>query len=100
MYSIVKRLRQRGLRKHINDVQSDPGATGDVTLVLCGDGAQLKLSSDDGSRQEPIIPVLLNAQLVTMHSDKMLFQGHERGEGGSEYVQEWSVVVLAGSRTG
>lgn len=100
MYSIVKRLRQLGLRKHINDVQSDPGATGDVTLVLCGDGAQLKLSSDDGSRQEAIIPMLLDAKLVTMHTDKMLFKGIERGEGGAEYVQEWSVRVLAGSKTG
>jgi hypothetical protein len=90
MYSIVKRLRQRGLRKHINDVQSDPGSTGDVTLVLCGDGAQLKLS----------FPMLLDAKLVTMHTDKMLFKGIERGEGGAEYVQEWPVRILAGSRTG
>jgi len=100
MYSIVKRLRQRGLRKHANDILSDQGTIGDLTLAMCSGGAQLKLSSDDGSRQEPIIPLLLNAELVTMHSDKMLFHGHERGEGGAEYVQEWSVRVLAGSKTG
>jgi hypothetical protein len=100
MYSIVKRLRQRGLRKHDRDIQSDQGATGDLTLTLGGDGAQLKLSSDDGSRQEPIIPVLLDARLITMHHDKMLFRGIERGEGGAEFVQEWSVLVLAGSKTG
>lgn len=100
MHSSVKCLRQRGLWKHINDVQSEPSATGDITLVLCVDGAQLKLSSDDGSLQEPIMPVLLDAKLVTMHTDKMLFKGIERGEGGAEFVQEWSVLVLAGSKTG
>ena len=100
MYSIVKRLRSRGVRKHSRDIQTDQGARGDLTLALCGDGAELKLSSDDGSRQEPIIPVLLDAKLVTMHSDKMLFKGIERGEGGAEYAQEWSVMVLAGSKTG
>lgn len=100
MYSIVKRLRTRGIRQHDRDIQSDQGVTGDITLSLCGDGAQLKLSSDDGSRQEPIIPVLLDARLVTMHHDKMLFRGIERGDGGAEFVQEWSVLVLAGSRTG
>ena len=67
---------------------------------MCGAGPELKLSFDDGSRQAPIIPVLLDARLVTMHSDKMLFRGIERGEGGAEFVQEWSVMVLAGSKTG
>ena len=62
---------------------------------MCGRSAfgPNKLSSDDGSRQEPIIPILFDARLVTMHSDKMLFRGIERGEGGAEYVQEWSVMV-------
>lgn len=93
MYSVVKRLRSRGIRKHDRDIQTDPGAAGDLTLAMSGDGAKLKLSSDDGSRQEPIIPVLTDARLVTMHSDKMLFRGVERGEDGAEYVQEWSVMV-------
>ena len=97
MYSIVKRLRNRGIRKHDREIQSDQGAAGDLTLAMCGGGPELKLSRDDGSRQEPIIPVLIDAKLVTMHSDKMLFRGVERGEGGAEYVQEWSVMVPNGS---
>lgn len=44
--------------------------------------------------------MLLDAKLVTMHTDKMLFKGIERVESGAEYVQEWSFRVLAGSRTG
>ena len=45
-------------------------------------------------------PVLLDAKLVTMPADKMLFMGIERGDGGAEFVQEWSVLVLAASKTG
>ena len=97
MYSIVKRLRMRGLRKHDREIQYDPGTTGDMTLAMCGAGAELKLSRDDGSRQEPIIPVLVDAKLVTMHSDKMLFKGFERGDGGAEYAQEWPVMIPNGS---
>lgn len=96
MYSIVKRLRNRGLRKHDREIQSDQGTAGDLTLAMCGTGPELKLSSDDGSRQEPIIPVLGDAKLITMHGDKMLFKGIERGEGGAEYVQEWSVRIETG----
>jgi len=95
MYSIVKRLRERGKRKHDRDIQGDPGRAGDLTLALCGNGAELKLADDDGSRQEPVIPVLRDARLVAMHSDKMLFKGVEQAPDGTEYVQEWSVMVMA-----
>lgn len=93
MYGTVKRLRNRGIRKHGREILADQGTTGDITLAMCAAGPELKLSSDDGSRQEPIIPVLNDAKLITMHGDKMLFKGYERGEGGAEYVQEWSVRV-------
>lgn len=93
MYSIVKRLRTRGVRKHDREIQSDQGTAGELTLSMCGGGPEARLSRHDDSRQEPIIPVLIDAKLVTMHSDKMLFRGIERGEGGAEYVQEWSVMV-------
>jgi hypothetical protein len=94
MHSIVKRLRTRGIRKHDREIQSEPGATGDLTLSICGGAPEARLARHDDSRQEPIIPVLMDAKLVTMHSDKMLFRGVERGEGGAEFVQEWSVMVM------
>lgn len=100
MYSIVKRLRERGKRKYDRDIQADPGRAGTLTLALCGAGAELKLSNDDGSRQESIIPVLTDAKLVTMHGDKMLFRGTERGADGAEYVQEWSVLIPHGDTKG
>ena len=81
MYSIVKRLRKRGLRKHVNNIQTDQGSIGDFTLVLCGDGAELKLSSDEGSRQEPIIPVLFDAKHHHDAFRQNAFQGN-RARGG------------------
>jgi hypothetical protein len=60
---------------------------------MCAGGCEAKLSGDDGSRQEPIIPILYDARLVTMHGDKMLFRGLERSAEGTEWAQEWSVLV-------
>lgn len=94
MYSIVKRLRSCGIRKHDRDIQSDQGAAGELTLSMCGGGPEVRLARHDDSRQEPIIPVLVDAKLVTMHGDKMLFRGIERGEDGAEFAQEWSVMVV------
>jgi hypothetical protein len=98
MYSIVKRLRHRGIRKHDREIQSDTGTRGDMTLALCSGGCELKLAADDGSRQEPVIPVLYEARLVTMHSAKMLFKGIERAPDGAECCQEWSVLVIGGGQ--
>jgi hypothetical protein len=97
MYSIVKRLRHRGIRKNDREIQCDPGTAGDMTLALCSGSFELKLAADDGSRQEPIIPVLLDARLITMHGAKMLFRGAERGPDGAECTQEWSVLVTSRS---
>jgi hypothetical protein len=95
MYSIVKQLRHRGIRKNDREIQSAQGTAGDMTLALCAGGCELKLSTDDGSRQEPIIPILAEARLITMHGNKMLFRGIERGPDGAEHIQEWSVLVTA-----
>lgn len=92
----VKILRQRGARRSDREIGSDAGVDGNLTLYQSGGQCELKLSADDGSRQEPVIPVLFDARLVTMHGDKMLFQGMERtgGAADAQYMQEWSVMVL------
>lgn len=91
----VKILRHRGVRRSDREIGSDAGVDGNLTLYQSGGQCELKLSADDGSRQEPMIPVLFDAVLVTMHSNKMLFRGVERtGEAAdAQYFQEWSVMV-------
>jgi hypothetical protein len=93
----VKILRNRGVRRSDREIGADAGVDGQLTLYQSGGQCELKLSGDDGSRKEPIIPVLFDAKLVTMHGDKMLFQGLDRqGQvADAQYFQEWSVMVLA-----
>jgi hypothetical protein len=92
---MVKVLRDAGRRRHDQQIAKDDPIQGDLTLALCSGSYDLKLARLDDSRQEPILPVLHNAKLATMHGNKMLFQGVERDlRSGAEYVQEWSVVAL------
>jgi hypothetical protein len=93
----VKRLRDRGARRSDRDISADVGADGSLSMYRAGPAIELKLFGDDGSRQAPIIPILYDAQLVTMHGNKMLFQGIERtGDvAAAQYLQEWSVMVVA-----
>jgi hypothetical protein len=95
MYSKVKVLRKRGTRRGDHEIGADSGIDGDLTLALCRGGCELKLAADDGSRQDPVIPVLYEAELVTMHGNMMLFRGIERiPETGAEFRQEWSVKAM------
>lgn len=97
MHCKVKLLRSGGIRRHERDILSDPGTEGIATLALCGAFLELKLSAGDDSQQNPVIPILYDAKLVSMHSGKMLFRGLERsgGEEGPQFLQEWSVLVLS-----
>lgn len=93
MYCKVKVLRHRGARRHQHDIAADAGSDGDLTLARVGAAIELKLAAADDSQQKPILPILYEAQLVTMQGNKMLFTGLQR-DNGAGYEQEWSVMVL------
>jgi len=95
MYSKVKQLRTKGHRKHEREILSTPPTEGDLTMFYCGGVPELKLSAYNDQQAKPLIPPLLDAKLTTMHGNKMLFKGIERGSDGAEYVQEWSVQIGA-----
>lgn len=101
MYSKIKRLRARGERKSDREISADPGIIGSMTVVLLANVAVASVySAVSGGRQDPLIPMLFRAKLVTMHNDRMLLQGYER-TGGQEdpdspmIKQEWAVQVMA-----
>jgi hypothetical protein len=94
MYSIVKRLRDRGKRKHDREIQADEGATGVLTLSNVGGIYELQVTDRNDSLMKPMVPVLYDAKLVTLGSSRMLFRGYERASDGSEFAQEWAVQVL------
>jgi hypothetical protein len=100
MYSKVKLLRQRGARRPDRDIASDLGAVGHLTLSSVGAMCELKLHGpEDDSQRNPLIPVLLDATLITMHGARMLFRGFERqgaqdDPAGPACLQEWAVEVM------
>lgn len=98
MYSKVKRLRQRGARLSEREIQSDSGTVGHLTLVGVGGHKELKLhGAGDDARANPIIPILYDAAMISMHGARMLFRGLERqgdDANGVTYMQEWAVEVM------
>jgi hypothetical protein len=96
MYSRIKILRRHGARLADREIIVHKGHDGELTLYRTGSSIELKLSDPNDQRKEPIIPVLYDAKLVTMHGDRMLFQGMERtgDEKRAQYMQEWSVMIL------
>ena len=93
MYSTVKRLRDRGKRKHDRDIQADPGKSGVLTLANVAGYYELNLSDRNDSTMKPILPTLHDAKLTTLGSSRMLFKGLERAEDGTEWAQEWAVQI-------
>lgn len=92
----VKPIRQRGARMSDQQIQSLELMAGELTIY--GIGTTIQLSLYDGSaKQEPLLPSLYDARLVSMHGNKMLFGGIERtGDPlAAQYLQEWSVVIVS-----
>lgn len=93
MYVRAKRLREHGRRRHNQEIATDDGVAGELTLASVGAVYQLNLNDPNSSVHAPLLPVLYEARLITLHGDKMLFKGEERpqGDAGPAYTQEWSV---------
>jgi len=104
MYSKTKRLRQDGARRSDREIGSDPGIIGHLTLSGVGTAYELKLHAPgDDSKRAPLLPVLFNANLVSMHGARMLFRGEERRGDQADarsqtYIQEWAVEVMVDQR--
>jgi hypothetical protein len=100
MYSKIKRLRSRGERKLDREIGADPGTVGHMTVVRLADVPVASVYGVGSSgRQDPFVPMLFRAKLVSMHNNRMLLQGYER-IGNQDYPdcpvvkQEWAVEVM------
>ncbi|MDB5937458.1 MAG: hypothetical protein JWQ01_4802 [Massilia sp.] len=95
MRAQIKFLRSHGIRKPDRVIIAEPTIDGELTLALCGNSYDLKLSAPDDSQLKPLVPVLSDARLISMHGDKMLFSGTEQPSAeGPQYGQQWSVRVV------
>jgi hypothetical protein len=101
MYSNIKQLRQRGVRRSDREIGSDPGIFGAVTLVSCAGHLVLSVHAwGDSSHRAPLIPLLYDAVLVSMHTNRMLFRGFQRvgrpdDKTAPTYAQEWTVTLVS-----
>ncbi len=93
MRAKVKRLRERG--KRLSDQQIAAALPVEGELRVYGMGGELQATVTDPASQvgDPLLPVLHEAKLTTMHGNGMLLKGEERLQGskGPAYIQEWSV---------
>ncbi len=98
MYAKVKRLRHRGQRLSDKDISN----TEPIEGVLSMSGHQWNLERVVSLQQRnnqvapPLIPDLCRVELIGLGNGKMHLRGIERpqGDGGPEFIQEWSVVVV------
>lgn len=93
MHAKVKRLREHG--KRLSDQQIAAALPVEGELRVYGMGGAIEATITDPASQvgDPLMPVLHEAKLTTMHGHGMLLKGEERPQGdlGPAYVQEWSV---------
>lgn len=93
MQAKIKRLRERGQR--ISDHQIASAVPVEGELLVYGMGGSIQATVTDPASQvgDPLIPILYEAKLTTMHGAGMLLKGEERPQGdkGPAYIQEWSV---------
>lgn len=97
MYSRVKVLRRHGERLSDHEIGAAPWHVGHLTIVLIEHVPVMKLhAAGDDSVMAPILPLMFRARVVSMHGDKMLFQGFERDERPDDKRrQEWTVQIMA-----
>lgn len=100
MYSKIKRLRSCGQRLEDRDISADQGTVGYMTVFLLADVPVASVYDVHSSgRQDPLLPMLFRARLVSMHNDRMLLQGYERtgdqdDPASALLKQEWAVQVM------
>lgn len=93
MRAKVKRLRERGQRMSDHQIAAAVPVEGELRVYGMGGAIQASLTDPHSQVGDPLIPILHEARLTTMHGPGMLLKGEERPQGdkGPAYVQEWSV---------
>jgi hypothetical protein len=93
MYGKVKRLRNRGARLSDREISQSQAVEGAIKVYGLGTSIVATVTDPASQVGDPLLPMLYEAKLTTMHSNGMLLKGEERPQGdtGPAYVQEWSV---------
>ncbi|WP_288379849.1 hypothetical protein [uncultured Massilia sp.] len=95
MFGKVKQLRRGGKRLPNHEIQSSNYVEGEVRVYGLAGVIVACVTKADSQVADPLIPLLYDAKLISMHGSGMLFKGEERpqGDAGPAFIQEWSVMV-------
>jgi hypothetical protein len=95
MFGKVKRLRAGGKRLSNHEIARSDFVEGEVRVYGLAGVIVACVTAVDSQVGDPLIPLLYDAKLISMHGSGMLFKGQERPQGdpGPAYIQEWSVQV-------
>ena len=95
MLGKVKRLRIAGKRSSNHEIARAGFAEGEVRVYGLAGVIVACVTAPDSQVGDPLIPLLYDAKLISMHGTGMLFKGEERpqGDAGPAYIQEWSVMI-------
>lgn len=95
MYGKVKRLRAAGKRLSDHEISRLQPVEGEVRVFGLAGVIVASVSNPNSQVGDPLLPLLYDARLITMHGHGMLIKGEERPQGdtGPSYIQEWSVMV-------
>lgn len=93
----MKQLRRGDKRLSTQDIQRANYFEGEVRVYGLAGAIVASVSKADSQVSDPLLPLLYDAKLVSMHDRGMLFKGEERpqGDAGPAYIQEWSVMLGA-----
>ena len=99
MKVIVKVLCARGSRRSDREIQSDPGTPGMLSCAMVGTRRRLNLTGFTDSRMQSLLPELVDPDILSITSGKMLYRGVAHAglgepEAAPKYEQEWSILVL------
>jgi hypothetical protein len=99
MYSQIKRLRLGGARRPLADIGADNGVVGELRAHYDAGVTYVRVVEWGASQGDPLIPILINPQIISVGNDRMLLRGLERvGDPHNDalptVVQEWTVMWL------
>ena len=101
MYSNIKQVRRRGVRKSERDLANEPGVFGEITLFRIDGYPVLQVHASGGFADgQDLYPRLHEAVCTGMRDCFLVWRGWQRegnqdDKNGPTYLQEWRVEVIA-----
>jgi hypothetical protein len=100
MYSIVKQVWSRGVKRSDREIANDPGSAGELSMTRVSGHLFLSLQiTGNTTADNRALPDLFEPALLGWHGTQMVFRGYQKTAGKGEapaqvFLQEWRVTVM------